>query len=494
MSSLFLSARAAPHLRSTTSHRVRTLAHLYAGACVVIVLALLAALGWASPAGAELSHRILASGIVALGTAPLVVYLLRFDPEEFPLLPLHGLFYVLMFGLPVLSPHNVWRGAPSSAVETALTLTLSGIVVLFLGYAFGRYVLFANVEPVKLPQAVHPRRLALVAFMFLGAHLAYRYVPALQSVPSVGQFLILAAWTGITILFSMYLRGTLSRLASVAFWGGAMPLVVLSRLASGSLADSMLVAVILGVIYWQERKRLPVVFVLVAAVTFVVLHPVKHEYRAKTWGDRAAEVSTFGKVSIFADVVVRHYQREGVAGLLSSKAYVDRLSNISIFAKVVHDTPSRVPYWNGETYRALLTSMIPRALYPDKPPTAFGNTFGHRYRFIAPDDFHTAINLPWLVEFYANFGAWGVVIGMTIVGIVFAFLMRKLGRAGTSPGQRAPQVRSHDANAGILARAFGMTVIFGLFLAESNLAQMWGGLILAALTFYVAIRVLTLRP
>ena len=79
--------------------------------------------------------------------------------------------------------------------------------------------------------------------------------------------------------------------------------------------------------------------------------------------------------------------------------------------------------------------------------------------------------------------------------MVFGFLVQKLG-AGKGlglPGERRGVPIPRDPNEGVLQRAFGLTVIFGLFYAESNLAQMWGGLIPVAVTYYVAIKLLAVR-
>ena len=39
----------------------------------------------------------------------------------------------------------------------------------------------------------------------------------------------------------------------------------------------------------------------------------------------------------------------------------------------------------------------------------------------------------------------------------------------------------------------GLTLVFQLFYAESNLALMWGGLLLTFISLYVTVRVATLR-
>jgi hypothetical protein len=59
-----------------------------------------------------------------------------------------------------------------------------------------------------------------------------------------------------------------------------------------------------------------------------------------------------------------------------------------------------------------------------------GQDFGHRYGYLDSWDTWTSINLPFLVEFYANFGEIGVLIGMAIVGVLYRLLDNDLNRAG----------------------------------------------------------------
>ena len=101
---------------------------------------------------------------------------------------------------------------------------------------------------------------------------------------------------------------------------------------------------------------------------------------------------------------------------------IHRLSRHLLLAKVVEHTPSSVPYWYGETYKLTLTNLVPRIIWPEKPREVAGQKFAHRYEMIAPENTATAINLPWIVEMYANFGQMGVIIGMVLTGGLLALL------------------------------------------------------------------------
>lgn len=66
--------------------------------------------------------------------------------------------------------------------------------------------------------------------------------------------------------------------------------------------------------------------------------------------------------------------------------------------------------------------MIPRLVYADKPIDISGSNFGHRYGFISVQNDLTVINLPQMVELYANFGTVGLVFGMIAIGVLYRIL------------------------------------------------------------------------
>jgi len=147
---------------------------------------------------------------------------------------------------------------------------------------------------------------------------------------------------------------------------------------------------------------------------------------------------------------------------------VHRISHIWIFHYVYQKVPEQVPYWSGHSYKPILTSIIPRFLYPDKPTETIGNEFGRRFGIILENQTNTSINLPWITELLANFGKTGVVWGMTLIGIFLAFLDRFFN----SPGGKD------------LEFVIGLTLIFPLVYPESNFSVMTGSMPLLFLSLY----------
>jgi hypothetical protein len=95
-----------------------------------------------------------------------------------------------------------------------------------------------------------------------------------------------------------------------------------------------------------------------------------------------------------------------------------------------------------------------------------------------PHDKGTSINLPWLIEFYINFGILGLIAGMFFVGIFFRMLLQKL---------KAPsQAR--------IEYVIAVTITFSLFYAESNFALMVGGMLPTFIVFTLLARLFTSIP
>jgi hypothetical protein len=124
-------------------------------------------------------------------------------------------------------------------------------------------------------------------------------------------------------------------------------------------------------------------------------------------------------VGIFLDPTAALNQSEGVSSLYSNRGdYCDML------AAAMEHTPAVEPYANGSTLEEVFIAIIPRAFWPDKPYELGGSSFVTRFTGIPFGD-STSVAVTYLFEFYVNFGVWGVMIGMLLLGLLFGWLERK---------------------------------------------------------------------
>ena len=157
--------------------------------------------------------------------------------------------------------------------------------------------------------------------------------------------------------------------------------------------------------------------VILGIVFSVLFNPVKMEYRlidfsGKTIYDRVLviqELLTSSKESITNE------QEE-------DKTFFWRLTYpMSAISMVNEKTPSRVPYWNGESYINLVYKFIPRFIWKDKPNEEMGQLFGHRYDILDKWNFTTSMNTPILAEAFMNFGE----IGFYGMFILMSFILAR---------------------------------------------------------------------
>jgi hypothetical protein len=203
--------------------------------------------------------------------------------------------------------------------------------------------------------------------------------------------------------------------------------------------------------------------VAIGVPLIVVALAVKAEFRALTWVEgRTPAMNPVQKGSMFLEIATSFVvtaDRDEI--YFASQTIAQRFDLVSLLAYVIDETPSRVPYWDGESYQALLWKFIPRLLYPEKPVEEMGQTFGHRYGLLDEDDISTSVNMPQLCEMYANFGAPGVVIGMFLLGTFFRILNHSL---------------NHD-KLGSWGMVSSATIFSGLINIESNFSLVYGGII-----------------
>lgn len=414
--------------------------------------------------------------IVMLGALPGVVFLLnKREAGLIPLMPLHGIFYALTFGLPVFSNKTAWLAGGEDEINAALVLTIFGLLCLYLGYyAFRR--LYGGLKPIR-SRNVPLHQQIKAAWILFGIFLAFQFFPILNSLPSVQRLSAPLGYLSLGILALLAFGDQLSRWHLVLF-KVSVAFTLLVTTLSGSLAPTVLFLAFFGILYWNKKRRIPWHFILLSAFIAILLNPIKPQFRDVTWyaQESVTSLSYYDKAILLSGVVQEYYSRPEVFAIISEDtSTVNRLAHISTFGYVMKMTPTAVPYWSGDSYRTLWTSFIPRALWPGKPQATIGQDFGHRYTLIGQDDEWTSINLPWLVEFYANFGTLGVLTGMFFVGVFFRILVQKFRVPVSAP----------------LEHVLAVTIIFGLFYAESNFALMVGGILSTFIAFIVLLRLLT---
>ncbi|MBT7583877.1 MAG: hypothetical protein HN572_13010 [Kordiimonadaceae bacterium] len=449
-------------------------------------------------------NAILGSLILLAGVIPAIHYfqIAPTDRSTIPLLPLAGVFYGLFFGASVFVVRLLWvpdegryihyNPKTTLAVSTeAQFLVLAGIGLMYAGYYFFRANMSRHSPQFRLPKIQDDRWTDIVVGGLVIAQLIYFYIPSVQQLPSVGQFVVPAGYLAFGYFYVRWRKKQLKPFVAVPVLLIAFPLVIIKLITSGYLSPLILTGLLFVVLEMAIGGRIRWLPLLMLPIILLLAYPPMMVIRTYIW-DSSKNLNTAEKLSYSAKFFLDYYVLEGVeenlhrpgTGKLSfSKNPINyrglaiRTSHIVLLANVMDASPKRVPYWRGETYVPLFTHFIPRVIWPEKPQERTGNAFGQRYGFLDNTDYKMSLNLPWITEMYANFGTIGVFCGMTLVGILLAFLETAFCR---------PKVPA-------LQLVAGAVVVLPFFYQESNFSLVAGSFIPLVVCiwiyFYVAARV-----
>ena len=418
-----------------------------------------------SPLGA-----ILALMTCAIGMLPTVFYILR-DEKTVPFFPAVGLFQVFCFGLSPFLLHLAWADAPPIIYWGGrLTLTQESIKTLVL-------VLVGTASLVSMFFLVRKRGLGwlpvprireraggnaslLLLCGLAAAHLAYKFVPGVSRIPSAGQFLEPIGYVVFSALLVLLLKRR-TRGLSTFLAAFALVLLVAVRIETFNFTQIMLLSLCgIGALVYARAYRIASCCALLIVLSLPV-YEFTSTVRYLDGGFLKKAEALFLTIDGY-----RNGTRRG--GTSATETGVRRISHTWLFAHVVAKSPAEVPFWGGDTYKPLLTAMIPRAVWPGKPLEATGGLFGKRYDLLEPTSV-TSLNLPWHIETYVNFGSIGVVIGMALIGAFLAVVDKLLN----APGRREIEM------------GIGLGILMPLTFQDSNFSVMVGTLPQFVLCIYL---------
>lgn len=398
-----------------------------------------------------------------------------------PFLPIVGLLYGLYFSLPAAlgayNQHYRITLSPTRDYDDAIFVAVYGWLSLSFGYIAGR-LLTSKEKPsreLEVSDAVRRRYgvVLMVAGLFLESFRLVATVPL--EVAGILKFVTTLGWFGSGLLITMLTQRRLSAPFRLLTYCGVGAFLLMA-VGSGSVANAAFYGAVVFACAWIGLGRVRPYWIVAGAVgflTIISLRGVSAEYRKIVWygGEGGGVVS---RTRLFFKLLDARVQTDGVEGAVTQgfQTSAGRSANLDLLADVIIRTPREIPYWGGETYLSLVGAFVPRVLWPDKPTKELGQAFGHRYGYIGADDSGTALNLPVLVEFYANFGIAGVIVGMCLVGFIYYVLQRMVN----SPGQDT------------LHSLVGVVILVPLINIESDFSLGFGGLILNGASLWFVLR------
>jgi hypothetical protein len=410
---------------------------LIAGIAIALI-----ALNLYAPAPPTILERVFASAILASLALPVWLWMSGVD-RAIPFMPFLTLLFAYFYALPVflLRQYAVGLFRPPVAgnfITLALGYSLLGLYCMFAGYYGPARLLFAPILPRLNLQWRNERVVRLAALMmgvgglFVSSSHVLAFLP--RSLAQISMFAADLSIVGICALVALQLAGRLDRIASAFVWGGLIPVRIAIGLGTGLASGGLIIGVLVAMMYASMRRSIPWKMLALGTVALFIIRPAEIPFRVATWGGRLSDAGAIAKIRLYGDIVYRIT----IGGEVKPQALIEvtslRLAQFTVFGEVIADTPAMVPFFGGESYYPILFKPIPRVIWPDKPEEMSGQEFGHRYGLLDAGDTGTSINLPQIVELYANFGLTGVIVGMFIFGLIYRLVTEMFVHPGMGLG------------------------------------------------------------
>lgn len=334
------------------------------------------------------------------------------------------------YALPLLSAHVQLRAYDSETVTSAaialIAYQLSAISVFLATKGNpGRSVFFTEEVLTRDLQKYLSRGLLLsTAYAFTST-----FYPSL--IPYEYNSLIRAVTYGVgtvaTFSESRRWGQGLLKPGEKAFFVAMIAIQVLSNFATLFLVTGMSLLVLALVGYIAGARRLPIAAALTTFAVAALLHNGKSTMRGKYWNNEEVssrlelhETPAFLAEWIEAGLAPSREEEEKAM----AKKLLERSSVFHILCLVVANSPDRLPYLAGETYRHIPGQFVPRFFWAEKPHAHIATDILCIYYGLQDETTvrSATIGFGMICEAYANFGLAGVMV----LGATFGFVFRKL--------------------------------------------------------------------
>ncbi len=443
--------------------------------------------------------------IYILNLAPIIYYLKFEDKEE--LLPLFQMILIYIFIAYTLTfffrnlefylfyfpSQSDWLTEEKIPIlRSTRNILLIALLSLNLGYFF--FLKFFTKKRQGFDSMLFKKNntIVITGFLSFAAYILIFIILKLQNfIPGIGQM----NYPLMYISFIMILTGALKNknnifinCLGVIFFC----FIIYYNISLGIYGAPFKLITILFILFIFLKKRVPIFSIIIVVILFLFAHSIKYDIRESIISqgsslDRKTTLTAIIKNKFFNKAtekksrieLIKNNQlelRRTLLRVVHSYKSLLIINNEHHFIKT--KTPS--PYLNGSTYRILLTRLIPRIFWKDKPSDELGNSLGKYYSVLTQNDFGTSWNMPVINESYSNFGLKGVIVIMFLLGAISRYLSFNF-------------FISKTYNVEFI---ISFTLILPLWYMESHLSQLIGGIIqqylLLCIVFFLYLRVLKL--
>lgn len=352
-----------------------------------------------------------------------LVWMLRRDGISLGL-PVAYLFGLLLIHVPGAIAHVMGGDVLSDSDLTALGIRFTAIGSIF--FVAGVWIATSFADDELQPGAASRHQFWL--FCLVAGWLVTYGLSFLGRIPSLGAAIEKggAVWM-LGVLLGLRAAMWRSDATRVALWTGALVVYpVLMLLLGGFLSyGSAAVIIVLSALVISTRSSWRVSLGVVAAAVlgvnlFISYFQHRDEIRGAVWGGAPVEVRVDTAMNMFRDF--EWFNPANERHLLS----LDQRLNQNYFAGLAASRieEGQVDYLYGRSVWEGLLSLVPRALWPDKP--VFGGSpaiVSEMTGLVLSET--TSFGVGNVMEFQINFGIPGLVVGFLVLGGAIGFLDRR---------------------------------------------------------------------
>ncbi|MGP0094518.1 MAG: hypothetical protein ACLPKB_31915 [Xanthobacteraceae bacterium] len=395
-----------------------------------------------------------------------------------PLAYLLGLSIIHVPGAMVYIDSENWE-TKADWTRVGFEQTVIGMVAFLVGVLIARFTSFASRQGGSVTPARDLAALDRLGVLYFSAGLV-----CFMSMQFLGSVASLSAI--ISSLGALMIVGACLRLW-VARQGGdrgkqwqtiaVLPLLpLLTLVKDGFLGFGTYWVLAIGAFVLNQSKRSRAVYFVLAPIvafvglsTFVNYMASRDEYRKLVWYQ---QIGIGDRIQRIADIF-QNFEWVDFANSKHRFAIDGRLNqNLLIGLAAQRLESGSVDYASGATIGEMIVALIPRALWPDKPQVGGGgNVVQHFTGFKFAEG--TSVGAGQVLEFYVNFGVWGVIGGFLVLGWLIGFMDLRIidslergeqsgfvlwfliGAALLNPGGNLLEVVTTSASAAIAGKGIG---------------------------------------
>jgi hypothetical protein len=362
-------------------------------------------------------------------------------------LPIACVVLIALQHLPGALVHALpWYNTPNT-YNTILGFTATTYAVMSL--AFGTIIIAPIIiNNIGLPwlkfKPKQPELGLAETYIYLGLILSLILLPILFFIP--GLQAITGSGTSVTVVglcLACWKSWYLQNQKSFAFWLTLSFCFPVITVATGGYSSygSFVACIVLSFVlsfYRRNQWRTMIIGVLVLIFGlsyFVNYYRDRQEIRNIVWtgGSWEARIEQLSKTISTAEFFDPFNQKH-------LRSIDDRLNqNVLVGQAITYVSQGNIPFANGSTIVGSLAAAIPRAIWPEKPFFIGGFQLVAKYTGaseLSQTSGSTSIAAGLPLEFYVNYGDWGIIIGYLILGVALKIIDVSAGlslRSGNIP-------------------------------------------------------------